>query len=244
MALDSNVAKTAVASVRADIAAIDEEFMRGTMSVSHALDDLAQALEDVDACLDKRQHEKSAELGYGAVSTGFVYLQRTLGELSRLEHRKALIVQELARKLRCAYEEISPYVDALMESMQPPRPITISDAAELEAASASFRARGRSGGEHLAADTRSEYVSDNDDGTEQRRANLERAMGFGSVGWRKARALYRSVKSTPTRAYPVQLPDDTWSDLVQESERLSVERDQVIQAAIESWLETNPKKTK
>jgi len=119
MPVDPKAAADAVAAVMAEIDELDQDAMHGCSGVSQALGELSKALEHVDNSLAERLFQQAADLGYGSVSAGFIFLQRTLGELNSLETRKAVIVQELARKLHCAYEDVAPYVDAVMQSMLP-----------------------------------------------------------------------------------------------------------------------------
>jgi hypothetical protein len=119
--MTKDTAESIIPSMRAQIAAVDENTIMAVVGVAQALDELRKALGEVDACLDSRDLEKASALGYGSVSSGFIFLQRTLGELNRLCSDKSAIVGEVAVKLGCAYEEALPHVDAVMESSRPRR---------------------------------------------------------------------------------------------------------------------------
>ena len=252
MPLDAKLAADAIASVRSEIETVDQDTMSAVVGVCEALNDLTQALEDVDVCLYRRQFEAAANLGYRSVSSGYVFLQRTLGELNTLEGRKALIVQKLARELRCAYEEISPHVDAVMESLRPPPLVTIEAAAAhsamVEAIRAKFCEIDDEGDADADDDTGADDIDDDAEisGDAGRTSNLnfDRALGFGSTGSRKARALLRAVKPLQTSEYSIQLPKHTWEEIQREAKRVGVTGAQIIQAAIACWTETNPKKAR
>jgi hypothetical protein len=116
-----DTAESIISSVREQIAAVDEKTIMAVAGVAQALDELRKALVEVDACLGGRDLEKAAALGYGSVSSGFIFLQRTLGELNSVCSDKDVIVGEVAVKLGCAYEEALPHVNAVMESSRPRR---------------------------------------------------------------------------------------------------------------------------
>ena len=108
-----------ISSRRNEIAAVDDELVHDAVGVTQAIDDMRRALSEVESCLSRRQFEKAADIGYGSVSSSFVFLQRTLGGLHERCVDKTRIVQEIAATLGCSYEEALPHVDALMKSTVP-----------------------------------------------------------------------------------------------------------------------------
>lgn len=108
-----------IGSMRKRIDAIDEALIMEVVGVAQALDELRKALDEVDACLDSRDFEEAADLGYRSVSSGFIFLQRTLGALKSQNDQKSVVVSEVAVKLVCAYEEALPHVEAAMQSAHP-----------------------------------------------------------------------------------------------------------------------------
>lgn len=106
-------------SMRERIDAVEENLVMGVAGVSQAIDELRKALVEVDTCLDSRDFEQAAALGYRSVSSGFIFLQRTLGALQSSYDQKSEIVSEIAGNLGCAYEEALPHVDAVMQSAHP-----------------------------------------------------------------------------------------------------------------------------
>jgi hypothetical protein len=89
------------------------------VGVAQAIDDLRKALNEVETCIDRRQFEAAADVGYDSVASGFVFLQRTLGGLHERCMDKTKIVQGIAVALDCSYEEAAPHVDAVMKSAVP-----------------------------------------------------------------------------------------------------------------------------
>jgi hypothetical protein len=108
-----------IATMQENIDAVDDEIIMGVVGVAQALDELRKALKEVDASLDSRNFEDAAALGYRSVSSGYIFLQRTLGGLQSAVHRKQSLVSEVAMKAACAYEDALPHVDAVMKSAQP-----------------------------------------------------------------------------------------------------------------------------
>jgi hypothetical protein len=108
-----------IAPMREKIIAVDDNLMMETVGVAQALDDLRKALVAVDDCLANRDFEKAAALGYSSVSSGYVFLQRTLGGLQVAYDDKCAMVSDIAVKMGCAYEEALPHVNACMESSCP-----------------------------------------------------------------------------------------------------------------------------
>lgn len=108
-----------ISSMRERIDAVDEALIMEVVGVVQALDELRKALDEVDVCLDNRDFDKAADLGYRSVSSGFIFLQRTLGALKSQNDQKIVVVSEVAAQLGCAYEEALPHVDAAMQSAHP-----------------------------------------------------------------------------------------------------------------------------
>jgi hypothetical protein len=108
-----------IASMRERIAAADDNLIMEAAGVTHALDDLRKALAEVEGNLADREFEKAAKLGYSSVSSGYVFLQRTLGGLQVAYNDKCSIVSEVSAQMGCAYEEALPHVNACMESSCP-----------------------------------------------------------------------------------------------------------------------------
>lgn len=107
-----------VAPLKPRIEELDQETMMEVVGVAQALGGLRKALDNVDACLNNRTFEQASNLGYKDVSSEYVFLQRVLGGLQSLVMKKQVIVQEVAFQARCAYEEVEPFVDEIMQSSQ------------------------------------------------------------------------------------------------------------------------------
>lgn len=75
-------------------------------------------------CLDKRQFEKASSLGYGDISSEFIFLQRCLGGLNHTVSQKQKITQDICLELsneleNISYEEVAPLVEKKMQSLEP-----------------------------------------------------------------------------------------------------------------------------
>jgi len=117
-----------VAKKADEIAAIDEGFFGDVVGVAQASSQLNEALNKLERLLDDREYEKAAQLGYGDISSEFIFLQRVLGTLSGTCLSKQALVSEtvVATGIKdLSYEEVAPFVDAKIESLQPrePRPV-------------------------------------------------------------------------------------------------------------------------
>ena len=98
---------------------IDGRLMMDVVSVATALGALREALDKVDESLDKREFEKASSLGYNAVSSEFIFLQRTLGALQDSQYAKESLISEIALKSGSGiYEEVEPFVSKRMQSAQ------------------------------------------------------------------------------------------------------------------------------
>ncbi len=107
-----------------EIKTIDDTFIGEVIGVAQALDQLKEALKKIDICLDHREFEKASSLGYGAVSSEFIFLQRCLGGLNDTVRQKEKLIQdvclELCKKLdNVRNEEIAPLVEQEIESLKP-----------------------------------------------------------------------------------------------------------------------------
>lgn len=92
-------------------------------------------------------------------------------------------------------------MDAGMQSTQPPPMMTLDAVAAHSRLIDRIRTTYRADG---LEDEPREASGDN-------ALNFDRAMGFGSEGFRKAQALLQAIKSSATRERPLQLPDATWA---------------------------------
>ena len=108
-----------ISSMREKIAAADKNLIMEAAGVTQALDDLRKALAAVECGLANREFDKAASLGYSSVSSGYVFLQRTLGGLQVAYNDKCSLVSEVAAQMGCAYEEALPHVNTRMESSSP-----------------------------------------------------------------------------------------------------------------------------
>ncbi len=107
-----------------EIKNIEDGFFGDIVGVAQALGRLKEALDKVDVCLDKREFEKASSLGYGAVSSEFIFLQHCLGGINDTVGQKEKLIQdvclELCKKLdNVRNEEVAPLVEQEIESLKP-----------------------------------------------------------------------------------------------------------------------------
>lgn len=93
--------------------------MMSVGGVAHAIDDVRKALDKADKCLDNREFEAAAQLGYEDISSAYVFLQRTLGDLKSTALCKESITSEVAMQAGQAYEDVEPSVTKFFKSSQP-----------------------------------------------------------------------------------------------------------------------------
>ena len=103
---------------------IDEAFFGNVIGVAQAIDQLKEALEKVNTCLDQREFEKASSLGYNEVSSEFIFLQRCLGGLHDTVNQKVKLTQDICLELcneldNVRNEEVAPIVEQEIESLKP-----------------------------------------------------------------------------------------------------------------------------
>ncbi|MCA9105570.1 MAG: hypothetical protein KDA83_09110 [Planctomycetales bacterium] len=80
--------------------------------VAQAVDKLRKALDKVESCLNNRQYEAVANLGYEDVSSEFIFLQRTMGGLLTAAHDRQRFISDIAGDIKLTYEIVEPLVEA------------------------------------------------------------------------------------------------------------------------------------
>jgi hypothetical protein len=80
--------------------------------VAQAVDALRKALDKVENCLNDRQYEAVANLGYEDVSSEFIFLQRTMGRLLTAAHDRQRFISDIAGETKLPYEVVKPLVEA------------------------------------------------------------------------------------------------------------------------------------
>ena len=84
--------------------------------VAQAVDTLRKALDKVEQCLNNRQYEEVANLGYRDVSSEYIFLQRTMGSLLSKAHEHSAIISDIAMDAKVAYEQVAPLVEKWEQS--------------------------------------------------------------------------------------------------------------------------------
>ncbi len=113
-----------IAQKKNEIKDIEDGFFGEVIGVSQALSQLKNALEKVNICLDRREFEKASSLGYGDVSSEFIFLQRCLGGLNDTVGKKQKLIQDVCIDLceeldNVRNEEITPLIEQEIESLNP-----------------------------------------------------------------------------------------------------------------------------
>lgn len=102
-----------------EIEEINMEFIGCTCGVAEAIGRTRKALDDIDQGLAERKYHTASQMGYGDITSNFIFLQRTLGALQTAYDNKTKLVSEIAYQTKKAYEDVEPYVDAKIPAMQP-----------------------------------------------------------------------------------------------------------------------------
>ena len=84
--------------------------------VAKATDALRKALDKVEQCLDDKQYEEVANLGYRDVSSEFIFLQRTMAIIHDKSLERTRIVQDIAFEAKVAQEKVELLVTSLCKA--------------------------------------------------------------------------------------------------------------------------------
>jgi len=115
--------QNAIEESRDDISDLDDALMMEVVGVAEAIDRLKKALDQLDVCLDKRDFDAAANLGYKDIASNFIFLQRTLGGLQQQANKKSELISDIAvRSDSGVYEEVAPFVDEILQSSKPLTP--------------------------------------------------------------------------------------------------------------------------
>ena len=97
-------------------------------SVFHASDLLRKALDKVADFTKRNDCEGAAGLGYGDVSSAYIFLQRALGDLQSTGQRRDELISEIAGKVGYAFEDVTSvlpdadYIVPAVASSDTPQP--------------------------------------------------------------------------------------------------------------------------
>jgi len=105
-----------------DIEQIDMSLIGCTIGVAEAIGRSRSALDDIDQGLAERKYNTASQMGYGDITSNFIFLQRTLGSLHAAYDNKTILVSKIAGLTNSSYEEVEPLIDAKMPAMQPRPP--------------------------------------------------------------------------------------------------------------------------
>lgn len=74
--------------------------------VAQASDHLRTAIDAVASSMDRNDCEGAAALGYADVSSAYIFLQRTLGDLQSTGHVRSNLIVEIAGQVAYSFEEV------------------------------------------------------------------------------------------------------------------------------------------
>ena len=115
--------QNAIHESRDEINNLDNALMMEVVGAAEAMNRLRNALDQLEACLDKRDFDAAANLGYRDIASNFICLQRTLGGLQHQENKKSQLISDIARRSGVGvYEVVAPFVNELLQSSKPLTP--------------------------------------------------------------------------------------------------------------------------
>lgn len=85
--------------------------------VSQAEDSLRKALDKLKQLLDNDEDEAASDLGYGDISSNYIFLQRTLGSLKLAALNRSSAISDIAGDTGQAYETVAPFALEFMKSI-------------------------------------------------------------------------------------------------------------------------------
>jgi len=118
MSKDADI-ETAIQLYLDEIDKINMEFIGCTIGVAEAIRRSRSALDDIDQGLAERKYHTASQMGYGDITSNFIFLQRTLGALQTAYDNKTVFVSKIAGLTSSSYEEVEPFVDAKLSAMKP-----------------------------------------------------------------------------------------------------------------------------
>ncbi len=113
-----------VAQKTDEMASVDDLYFGDVIGTAQACGQLKEALDKLDQLTHIREYEKAAQLGYEAIASEFIFLQRCLGGLNSANMSKDILIQDIVMELtpeleNLSYEEVAPFVKTKMKSFQP-----------------------------------------------------------------------------------------------------------------------------
>lgn len=75
---------------------IIDESLGAVVGSAQAVDGLRKALDKVEQCIDLHEFDKASALGYGDISSEFIFLQRVLGSINDISTARQRLIQNIA----------------------------------------------------------------------------------------------------------------------------------------------------
>ncbi len=90
-------------------------------------DALKKSIDEIASSIKSDQFELAADLGYGDLSSNFVWMQRTLGSVNDAAMQCSEAISEVAGDCGLAHEQVKPLVVEFFEQVRGPRGSQLSD---------------------------------------------------------------------------------------------------------------------
>lgn len=101
-----------------DIEKLNIAFVGAVAGVAQAMDRLKSSMNDIGTCLHERDFRKASALGYRGVASDFVFLQRALADLDRVENDKDALIQDIAARTTGVFEDVAPFIERRIAALQ------------------------------------------------------------------------------------------------------------------------------
>lgn len=104
---------------RDELDELDMTIVGETVGVYQTLDRIRDALNVIESQLDDRDLSALSQIGFGAISTEFVTLQRGLAGIGALDTRITVLAQEVALETTKITDQVLPEVKGALSNLKP-----------------------------------------------------------------------------------------------------------------------------
>jgi len=111
-----------------DLESYEEDRINALIGVQQAVQQLKDGLVVLRHLMETEQIETASAYGYNEISSGFVFVQRTLAGAYDVELKKQDIITSVAGKVKRSYEEVEPVVEKSLELLRQKDPFPDDDA--------------------------------------------------------------------------------------------------------------------
>jgi len=103
---------------RDELDELDMAIAGETVGVYQTLDRIREALNVIEGQLDDRDLSALSQIGFGAISTEFVTLQRMLASVGALDNRITVLAQEVALETTKITDQVMPEVKGALSNLK------------------------------------------------------------------------------------------------------------------------------